>query len=126
MIKKLLGLLILGFVFQGTVNAKEVLDTQEVASDTVEFPDVKDSYLKQISRYDITQIKQLDSGLTKDQIRAILGNPHFNVGIFNVKQWNYVLDIKAIEKNEYKRCQLRINFDKNQKVEKYYWKGKGC
>ena len=64
---------------------------------TPAFADVEYSHLKGLPNYDVKQVRLVEVAQHKDQVRQILGNPHFNEGIMSPKVWNYALGLKLTE-----------------------------
>lgn len=90
------------------------------------FPDVNQSYLKKVQYYDVAQINKVHIGQDKDQVRFLLGNPHFGTGLFNVKTWQYLIGLKQSHSSQVEFCQLRVDFNKQYLVEKLTWKDQKC
>lgn len=90
------------------------------------FADVEYSHLKGLPNYDVNQVRLVQIGQHKDQVRQALGNPHFREGIMSPKVWNYALGLKLSDNDNYQNCRLRIDFDQDNRVETLTWKDKVC
>ncbi|WP_343568425.1 outer membrane protein assembly factor BamE [Acinetobacter sp.] len=95
-------------------------------SEAAHFPDPSSTYVKAVQRYDVDQIKKLDAGLNKNQVRFLMGNPHFSEGLWGVRTWDYLVGLQKKNSNEYQLCQLRVGFDKNYLVESLKWRDQSC
>lgn len=98
------------------------------AADSTEeaFPDIKSTYLKTGDFIGIDHVQRVTPGLTKDQVRLELGNPHFSEGIFGVKTWNYVFNFYKENSSDYITCQYKVKYDAANHVASTHWKDRQC
>ncbi len=71
-----------------------------------------------------TNVRIIERGMKKDQIRQLIGNPQFNEGFYGVREWDYVFNYR--ENGEHKICQYKILFDKQMNAQNFYWWPKSC
>lgn len=69
-------------------------------------------------------ISHLNKGMTKDQVYFIIGRPHFDEGVFAVREWDYLIHFRTpgIGMNGVTTCQLKIIYDSDKRVSGIYWK----
>lgn len=69
-------------------------------------------------------VRMIERGMNKDQIRNLLGRPHFAEGLYGVREWDYAFNYR--ENGEHKICQYKILFDKNMNAQSFFWYPNGC
>lgn len=94
----------------------------------VAFPSRDRAWLQKGDFVNIENLRQMKSGLSKDQVRLLLGNPHFKEGIAGVKEWNYIFNFRTGVNEEYITCQYQVHYSKQQSyaVESVHWDGPAC
>ena len=63
-------------------------------------------------------------GMNKDQIYELIGRPHFQEGLYGVREWDYLFNYR--ENGEHKTCQYKILFDKDKNAQSFFWLPEGC
>ena len=81
-------------------------------SDDVTFPKLSSTYLKTGAFIEPMEFERIHPGLDRDQVRLILGNPHFNEGLIPKNNWNYAFNFKTGQGHEYITCQYQVQFEK--------------
>ncbi len=70
-------------------------------------------------------VAQIEHQMSKDQVRHLIGSPHFSEGLWGVHEWNYVFNYRDAN-NQHQVCQFQVHFDDNMLVEAFYWSDKSC
>jgi outer membrane protein OmpA-like peptidoglycan-associated protein len=73
-----------------------------------------------------TQLQTLRYGMNKQQIAALIGYPHFNEGVWNVREWNYVLNFRDEGSDSITVCQFKVLFDAKKIARSFYWLPEPC
>lgn len=71
-------------------------------------------------------LRQITSGMTKEQVMALLGPPHFSEGFVAVREWNYLFHLRNRQTQDAWVCQYKILFDTEMLARSFYWKPAGC
>lgn len=72
-------------------------------------------------------VLRIREGQSKDQVRQLIGNPHFSEGFFGVREWNYVFNLYTGESGgDYITCQYQVNFDDEMALESTRWRDAQC
>lgn len=103
--------------------------TKDGTTDNPNFPNISQSGFN----HDGTQlgswvnwdnVSQIEKGMNKDQIRNLIGDPHFSEGLFGVREWDYAFNYR--ENGQHKVCQYKVLFDKDMNVNQQWWLPNGC
>ena len=71
-----------------------------------------------------SDVRLIERGQNKDQIRQLIGDPHFAEGLYGVEEWDYVFNYR--ENGVHKVCQYKVLFDKNHNAQSFFWFPNGC
>ncbi|MFG6176275.1 outer membrane protein assembly factor BamE [Halomonas sp. THAF12] len=91
-----------------------------------DFPDPDEAFARGGMLESSRAIRTIQTGMTKDQVRDLLGNPHFSEGLFNVRTWNYLFDLDAEDGQTRQICQFQLVFDGEMRVEDTRWRTAKC
>lgn len=69
-------------------------------------------------------VRMIERGMNKDQIRLLVGDPHFSEGLYGVEEWDYAFNYR--ENGVHKICQYKVLFDKHHNAQNFFWYPNGC
>lgn len=96
------------------------------AASASDFPDAASARWKQGAFPNIENLRKMRTGMGKDQVRELLGWPHFNEGIGGVREWNYLFHFRTGPGPEFVTCQYMVRFNADVLSNGMYWKDPAC
>ncbi|MGE6333235.1 OmpA family protein [Stenotrophomonas sp. NPDC077659] len=93
---------------------------------TVAFPEASRASLKEGIYPDIADLRRFAPGMSKRQLYTLLGTPHFNEGMWGVREWDYLFNFRTAQGAEYFTCQFQVRFDSKGIAQGGYWKPASC
>ena len=95
-----------------------------------DFPDASKAFWKQGAFVSPEALRTMNVGLGKDQVRQLLGYPHFSEGMFGSREWNYLFHIRTGKSADFVSCQYMVRFEKDANGTPVstgmYFKGPDC
>jgi len=71
-------------------------------------------------------VLRIREGQGKDQVRHLLGDPHYSEGFFGVREWDYVFNLYREDGNDYITCQYKVIYDEDMALDNTYWRDQQC
>ena len=91
-----------------------------------DFPAVDSAKWQQGSFASLEALRAMRTGMGKDQVRNLLGWPHFSEGMFDVREWNYIFHFRTGAGSEFVTCQYMVRFNGDMLTNGMYWKNPAC
>lgn len=102
-------------------------DRASLAAPTdADFPSPASSILRQGTVPTTEALRLMRVGMDKDEVRQLLGLPHFSEGVFGVREWNYLFHLRGSNDAEDVVCQYMVRFDSSVRVNGLYWRNPDC
>lgn len=90
------------------------------------FPDINTAWKREGTMPNTESLSKVTPNLSKDQIYALIGTPHFNEGFGAVREWDYIFNFKNEVLNNDEVCQFKIIFNTQMRVNETFWKPENC
>ncbi|GAA5072858.1 OmpA family protein [Lysobacter panacisoli] len=103
--------------------SRDVSDAGQVVGE-VTFPSLDHLVLKEGTFPTREALSQIAPGVTKDQLYALIGRPHFREGFGHVTEWDYLFHFRA--GSQVTTCQYKVVFDEHEKGQSFHWLPESC
>ncbi len=91
-----------------------------------DFPALDQLVWKQGAFASLESLRTMRTGMGKDQVRQLLGWPHFKTGLWGVREWDYIFHFRTDKSADFVTCQYMVRFDAAMLTQGLYWKNPDC
>lgn len=122
-------ILIAVFFLQGctTKTSSSVPSNGIMTKDEITFPDPDKTIYEKPLGVNLENIRKIEKGMSKDEIRKLIGTPHFAAGLARVVEWDYIFNLKEKAGDKDMICQYKIVFESdNYRAASMFWKDEVC
>lgn len=70
------------------------------------------------------ELSNVKAGMTKDQLYKLLGRPHYDEGMFDVREWDYLFHFHTPGQgtDNVTTCQFKVIYDNKKFARSFFWK----
>ncbi len=91
-----------------------------------DFPTPGSARWKQGAFPSLDALRRMGPGMGKDQVRGLLGWPHFGAGLGGDRAWNYLFHFRTGDGPGELSCQFMVRFNADMLTDGLFWKGERC
>lgn len=92
----------------------------------VTFPDLNKTWIDAPTHPNSENLGKIEKGMSKDQVYFLIDHPQYAEGLYAVREWDYVFNLKKKAGDPDKICQFKVIFDKDYRVGSTFYNPKGC
>lgn len=124
-------ILLVLFVAMGCMLAHAATTAAGTPDGVIDGPsqDTERSHLSRGDLVDLNDLQQIRAGMSKDQVRRLLGSPNFDEDQPDIDQWRYIFNRHADEGAGYLACRYQVRYggkDEGYRVKSMRWGNLGC
>lgn len=70
------------------------------------------------------ELARVKAGMTKDELYKLLGRPHYDEGMFGVREWDYLFHFHTPGQgtDNVSTCQFKVLYDKDKFSRSFFWR----
>lgn len=110
----------------GTSTISRNVASDGSAAQSMVFPDAKEARPAGGTFPNLDNLRLIGVGMSKAQVQRLIGAPQFNEGVFGVREWDYLFNIRQDGAKDATVCQYKILFDEKKQARSFYWKPESC